>query len=146
MSKTASEILGSSRPRDVEVGIRLLFGSLLLALIAFVVRDFHKYIDLRSAVGDIGSDAFTFGFMLFFVLKISSGRNWARITFLIVFVLGLILIIGISLTSFGLAQLRTQGLLINVCAIFQTLVQGVALAFLFKSESNAWFKSRREVA
>jgi hypothetical protein len=144
MSETASEILGPSRPRDIEVGIRFLYASLLLAFIACIVRDFHKYIDLRSAVGAIGSDAFTLGFMLFFVLKISSGRNWARIAFLIVFLLGMILMVGLSLSSFGLAQLRAEGLLMNIFATVQTLVQGLALAFLFKPEANAWFKSRRE--
>jgi hypothetical protein len=100
---------------------------------------------LRSAVGAIGSDAFIPGFMLFFVLKISSGRNWARIAFLIVFLLGMILMVGLSLSSSGLAQLRVQGLLMNIFTTVQTLIQGLALAFLFKPEANAWFKSRREV-
>ncbi|HXM02240.1 MAG TPA: hypothetical protein VN939_06530 [Chthoniobacterales bacterium] len=142
MSNIARQIIEFRRPRYVEDGIRILYASLLLAFVVCIGEGFQKYTDSRSLVGEIGSDAFALGLPLFLVLKISRGQNWARIAFLGLFLLGIILIVGFDLTSFGRARLKTQGLS-SIYGILQTLIQAWALVLLFKPESNTWFNSRR---
>ena len=74
--------------------------------------------------------------MLFFIFMISKGRNWARITFLVLFIIGTVMmVVGlVSGAPFGAAALMD---------VVQVLIQLVALVMLFSGESNAWFQSAK---
>ncbi|MCF8042854.1 MAG: hypothetical protein K9K36_01655 [Desulfarculaceae bacterium] len=71
--------------------------------------------------------------MLFFIFMIGKGRNWARITFLVLFIIGTVMmVVGlVSGAPFGAAALMD---------IVQVITQLVALVMLFSAESNAWFQ------
>lgn len=75
--------------------------------------------------------------LLWLIVKISHGRNWARITYLIFFVLGLIGIIQKYLMT------PTQPMLIQAWDIIACLLQLVALVLLFTKDSNQWFRSKK---
>lgn len=77
---------------------------------------------------------FTFLLMAFFIWKIWQGRNWARITYLIFFIIGFPFTIYIYFTS----ALSVLTIILSIC---QMILQIVALIFLFQEKSSEWFKS-----
>ena len=74
-----------------------------------------------------------FAIMLFFIFMIGKGRNWARITVLVLYIIGTaMMIVGlVSGAPFGAAAIMD---------VVQVIVQLVALVMLFSPESNAWFQ------
>lgn len=65
-------------------------------------------------------------FVVWIVVKIASGRNWARVTFLVLFVLGL-----------PFAQWQ------NTVLVIQSGFELAALVLLFVPASNEWFRLKR---
>lgn len=77
------------------------------------------------------------GIFFFFVSKIVAGRNWARITFLV------LLLIGLPLAIPGyIGELRTN-LLHGSLSIIIALLQLVGTGLLFTRHSNLWFRTRK---
>ena len=79
----------------------------------------------------------TFGIMIFLIVKISAGRNWARITMLVLFLIGLPFSIPLVLQEFS------ANFFVAILSIAQIILQAIALVFLFQQPSNAWFKYQK---
>jgi hypothetical protein len=71
------------------------------------------------------------------IAKISAGKNWARLTFLILFLLGLPYFIPFAYQEFA------ANVFAGILSVAQLLLQIVAMVFLFLGPSNAWFKSQK---
>jgi len=80
---------------------------------------------------------FVLGIMWFFIYMIGKGRNWARITFLVLF------IIGIPFAILPLLQSLAANPISGLLGIGQTVIQVIALVFLFQKPSSAWFKEMK---
>jgi len=77
------------------------------------------------------------GICFFFVSKIAAGRNWARITFLV------LLLINLPFAIPGyIAELRTS-LLHGSVGILVAILQLIGTYLLFTKNSNLWFRSRK---
>ena len=79
----------------------------------------------------------TFGLFFFFIWKISDGRNWARIVFLVLFLLGVPLSIPVYLE-----EVR-RNLFLGSLSFIQVILQLVAIYLMFTRNSNLWFKTRK---
>jgi hypothetical protein len=133
---TPQEGLFSSKPPDVNKAVKLLYASLLLG-IAVEVADFTYLKSLRSAGFALFISLFTFGLLLFLIMKISSGRNWARIIFLVLF------LAGIPLFLPNLRNELKRNPFAATISIVQVILQVVAFFLLFKGTSGIWFKKNR---
>lgn len=71
--------------------------------------------------------------MAFFIYQIGRGRNWARITFLVLFLLG-----SISFVS-GLTGLFNRSVVAGTLSTAQAIMQMVALYFVFSKPGSLWF-------
>lgn len=78
MERTSEGSANLSRPRDIDRGVKLAYASLLFGIVADVV-DFRHFFTL----GNLTTTVFAYGLILFLTLKVSSGRNWARIVLLL---------------------------------------------------------------
>jgi hypothetical protein len=78
----------------------------------------------------------TFGITAFFIWKIGQGKNWARIVFLVLFVLGTVPFIFILRSA--LARSVVSGLV----SILQIGLQTVGFFLIFASPGREWFKAR----
>jgi hypothetical protein len=78
------------------------------------------------------------GIILFLIISISKGKNWARITFLILFLLGLVPWI----TTF--LQVLQTNLLSGIISFVQCVLEIIALIFLFRTESSVWFRRNKD--
>ena len=77
------------------------------------------------------------GIMWFFIYMIGKGRNWARIIFLVLF------IIGIPFSILPLLQSMAANPISGLLGIGQTVIQIIALVFLFQKPSSIWFKEMK---
>jgi membrane-bound ClpP family serine protease len=80
---------------------------------------------------------FTLGILWLFIYMIGRGRNWARIAFLVLF------IIGIPLSVLPLLQSLSASPISGLLGIAQTAIQVVALVFLFQKPSSDWFRDMK---
>ena len=74
---------------------------------------------------------------LFIFIMIGKGRNWARITFLVLF------IIGIPFSVLPLMQSLAANPISGLLGIVQTIIQIVAIVFLFQKPSSEWFRKMK---
>ena len=77
---------------------------------------------------------FVFIMMWFFIYMIGKGKNWARITFLVLFILGIP--ISVLPMYHSLITKPFSGIL----GIAQAIMQIVALVLLFQKSSSDWYK------
>jgi hypothetical protein len=78
-----------------------------------------------------------FGIVFVLVNRIYVGRNWARILWLVLILVGLpFAILG------GLQEVR-KNIVIGCLSIIITLFQTAGTFLLFTGKSNAWFRARK---
>jgi hypothetical protein len=131
--KTGSREPTPLKPHSVVVAVRLQWATLALGLVRIVV-DFARLTSLAGAAFAYLIWIFTFVLMAFLLFKISARKNWARITLLVMFIIGIIPYLpGI------LADVRKSPL-IGTLSIIQTGLQAYALFLLFRSPANLWFR------
>lgn len=125
------------RPEKVGAAVTLLYITLGIGVLRSIME--------ASLHAKLVSPAFVlfvmfviFGTMWLFIYLIGRGRNWARITFLVLF------IIGIPLSVRPLLQTLAASPISGLLGIAQTTIQVVALVFLFQNPSSEWFRAMKE--
>ncbi len=73
----------------------------------------------------------------YFVHSVSIGKNWARITLFVLF------LVGLPFTLIGLPGLFVQDPLLGILSVIQLIPYIVAFAFLFTGEAHQWYKGIR---
>ncbi len=127
------------KPKEVKTAVKLLYISLGLGVLSFII-DTSITIQTPLSVMIV---IFVFGFLWFWYFFIDKGYNWARITFLILTIMGIPFYIPISLVM--LRETPAIGLI----SLSISLLQIVALVYLFQKSSSMWFsggKRRRKLA
>jgi hypothetical protein len=128
-----------SKPQDIDRGVKLAYASLLFGVVTDVV-DFRHFL----ALGNLTTSVITYGLLLFLIMKVSSGRNWARIVLLLMFLVGQALFLTMFLVGLYpklLPDAWKRNPMMIFVAVVPALLQGAALFFWFKRSSGAWFKS-----
>jgi len=77
---------------------------------------------------------FTIAIVAFLIWKVSQGRNWARITVLVFFVIGLLPSYFIVRSELG----RSTSL--GVFSILQAALQAYSLMLVFTTPAKQWFR------
>lgn len=75
------------------------------------------------------------GLMAFFTYKIHMCKKWARTTFIVLFLLGVIMY------PFTLIQFFNLSTFIGIISSIQTGLQLFAIILLFKKDSRSWYKN-----
>jgi hypothetical protein len=135
--QSATELAAHTpKPQKIKAAVLMLWASLGLGL----VRSAWE-IPAQAEHSSIGFVAFvmvfTFVFIGFFIWMIDRGKNWARITFLVLFIL------GVPLSILPLLQSLTYAPISGLLGIAQVILQTIAVIFLFVKESSAWFKLQK---
>jgi hypothetical protein len=127
--------LVQEKPREVKFATTLLWTCLGVGLVNSVVQ--FEYLRSQASTGFVLTVAgITLTVLALLIWFISAGRNWARITFLILFLLGLIPAIP------QLASLFERSVLSGVISIGQWLLQIVAMYLVFSKPGATWFSKR----
>ncbi len=126
----------NSRPGKVSTAVTLMYVSLAIGLLQFAIgfphwREEHPYIPVPVM---LFTPLAVYCFLWFLIYKTGRGRNWARITNLVLFILGVPISLAAVLQSSGAAQMSE---LIGVAA---GILNAIALVFLFQAPSSEWFR------
>ena len=126
----------TTRPQKVTIAVTLLYITLGIGVLRGIIE--------ASMLAQIAPPAFvmlvTFfvlGIMWLFIYMIGEGRNWARITFLVLF------IIGIPFSVLPLLRSLAANPISGLLGIVQTALQLIALVFLFQKPSSDWFREMK---
>lgn len=125
-----------SRPSTIGVALGLLWVGLAIGPIKLLFN--WAYLVSRSGVAvNVFIVGVGLAFYCFFIWKIGEGKNWARIAFLVLFVLGVAPYIFILRSEFARSPL------LGTMSIVQAGIQAAALYLLFTSPGSEWFRQRK---
>ena len=127
------------KPTVVVTAIRLLYLTLIIGVVRYPLDWSHLPKNpLMSPAGALTFMLlviiFTFGLLLWLIYKMDRGRNWARITFLVMFIL------GVPLSIQPLIQSLSHSLLSGMLGLAQAALELVALIMLFSRQARPWFR------
>jgi len=131
--------VSTTGPKEIRLGIRCLWAALAMGLINSIVHIF-RFGTLVSPVILCSTFVLTFLFSAFFLYKISQGRNWARVIYLI------LLLLGIANTLSGLADEFSRDPVMAAISALRVIVLLYAMYLLFTYPSDAWFEGCKKLA
>lgn len=123
----------AQRPQPVGTAVNLLWASLAVGLVKTAI-EYSYLMTQASAAFTNGILLFTFSLIGFLIFKISTGRNWARITFLVLFIIGVLPTVLIVFGEFSRSPI------VGTISVAQIGLQGHALFLLFTRPGSAWFR------
>ncbi|TXF79216.1 hypothetical protein [Chryseobacterium sp.] len=132
--KTNTTMTIETKPQKTKTGISILIITLILGFLNVMLTEFLTDIKSLSSAQGVFTTFFTFLIIGFLIYEMNKGKNWARITFLILTVLGLFFL------PFTLPMLFEQSLVIGSLSSINGILQIAALILIFSGESNKWFK------
>jgi hypothetical protein len=121
------------KPQPVVTAVNLLWASLAVGLVKMLM-DFSNLTAVAPAAFTNFILIFTFALIGFLIFKISAGRNWARITFLVLFIIGVLPTLPIVLGEFS------RSAVVGALSVAQIGLQVYALILLFTQPGNSWFR------
>jgi hypothetical protein len=124
------------KPAVVRRAIGLLWASLAIGALKTPL-DWADLISRASVSFNAFVIVSTFAVTAFFIWKIGQGKNWARIVFLMLFLLGIVPFVFVLGSEF--ARSPASGLLSTV----QFGLQAVAVFLIFTSPGKGWFQPPR---
>ena len=121
-------------PAKVVLGVRLLWAAWLASVALVYVHRDHRPTDAVAAVA-LALEVLFVAFLGYLTFSVGRGRNWARITTLILVVLGFA---SLAIVPNPLGRTLAEQFLNGLGAVCDV----VALALLFAPTASAWFKRR----
>ncbi|MBI9056009.1 MAG: hypothetical protein JEY96_19465 [Bacteroidales bacterium] len=133
-------VIPEDLPKQIRMAAYLLFGTILIGIINSVLYNYFTNGEAYATSYSIFILIFSLSIMTFFSYMILLGRNWARITILVLFLLGAVLGIPTLIYYFNLSPI------IGLISLIQTGLQIYALILLYNKESKNWYlKQKTEV-
>jgi hypothetical protein len=123
----------AQKPQPVVTAVNLLWASLAVGLVKMLM-DFSNLSAVAPAAFTNFILIFTFALIGFLIFKISAGRNWARFTFLVMFIIGTLPILPIVMGEFS------RSAVVGALSLAQIGLQVYALLLLFTRPGSSWFR------
>jgi hypothetical protein len=128
----------ATKPREVKWAISLMLAALAIGPIT-TAMDWSYLKSLGPIQRLVLNQVFTLLLLSYFIWKVSQGRNWARVTLLVLFLLGLPFYFFYVRAEFGRSAISA------VLSILQTVIQGTGLLLTFVAPAKDWFKKPANV-
>lgn len=128
----------AERPPEVTLAVKLLWASFFLGLVALFYQPALKNAAAPGQwVGVLIGMAIIFGLWAWVISKIARGRNWARVLFLVIGILGTV--INLLATPMVLSFYKAQPLS-GVIALINFVLEIYTIYLLLTAPARAWFK------
>lgn len=121
------------KSQTVGTAVNLLWASLAVGLVKMLM-DFSNLSALAPAAFTNFVLIFTFALIGFLIFKISAGKNWARTTFLVMFVIGMLPTLPIVSSEFSRSPV------VGALSVAQIGLQVYAMFLLFTKPGTSWFR------
>ncbi len=126
------------KPSKVSIAVKLLYSTLAIRVVRITIDginiDSSGVAKEFSMIYTLSIEFFAFGFLGFFIYMIGKGKNWARVTLLVIFIL------GVTFSILPMIQSLTHSPLLGILDLAEAIIEIIALVFLFQRDSSAWFK------
>ena len=123
----------TNRPRSVSSAVNLLWASLVVGLLK-VFMDLSHLGDMASVAAIVVLSVVFVALFGFLYFKISVGKNWARITLLVMGVIGIVPTFSIVSTEFS------RSVVVGTLSLLQLTLQTYAAFLLFTQPGSNWFR------
>lgn len=123
--------------KSIKTASYILFGTILLGFLNTVL--FDSYTDIEVFVNSMSVSLLiiTLAFMAFISYMILLGRNWARVTYLVLFLIGFLMNIPDIIYYFKNVPI------VGFISLIQTGLQTYALILLYNKESKEWYLKQK---
>ena len=121
------------RPRSVTIAMAMLWTNLVISVIGMLTNYGGLNVGGRSGAAQTGGQVFGFLISAWLYYRIGEGRNWARITLLV------LAVIFIPIGLYGLFLIASYAPMLAVVSFLQSMVTVAALVLLF-GPGRAWFR------
>lgn len=123
------------KPNSIIAAKNILYATIFLDIISSLVGEFSAGMHNYSSIHGLASTIVALTLLVIIVREIGFGHKWARILFLILFILGMLAM------PFYVSTLFKASIVLGFLFILQSLLQLLALYFLFTKTSTNWFNS-----
>jgi hypothetical protein len=128
----------SAKPQEIRWSVFLQTAALAIGpVIALIDRNYLKQLGPTPKL--VVQDIVILLFLGYLILEISRGRNWARITTFVFFLLGLPFFYFFVKAEYGRSPI------LSVLSILQTLMQGTGLLITFVSPAKEYFGPKERI-
>ena len=124
----------SEIPKKVKQAVKLIYLSILVGIIKSVLYETMTSQKMLSIPKSLTIGIMTIILIGFLGYKIGQGKNWSRITLLV------LTLIGMTEYPFIVIREFQTSPVIAIVSIVQMLIQFYALIFVFSGDSKQWFK------
>ena len=137
-----------TRPSKVSTAVKLMYASLVMVIIRgiflfpFLLEPFYRLSLFINVIP-------FFTIWLFFIYMTGKGKNWARISILVIFIHGISNIIYGYLVPLPthriMFQLFSDNPILSVSSFLQYCLSIAGLILIFHKESSRWFRAIKEL-
>jgi hypothetical protein len=128
------------KPQSIVAAKNILYAVLFLEIITWTVARWLPGGNLPVTTQTVVTMIVTVAVMFALIKCVTMGMKWARVVLLVLFLLGLVAY------AWAFNVWWHTNILIAVLSLLQTILEAVALGFLFARESTLWFDRVREKA
>lgn len=121
------------KPKSVIAAINIMYASLFLGVINWGISQFSTVQTSGSRVEAIIVLILTISVVFYLIKQIGAGKKWARVVLVVLFLLGLAGYCWVGPEMFRI------NLLVAVVGLLETILQLIALIYLFSKDSTTWF-------
>lgn len=123
----------SGKPKSITLAMALLWASLALGLAKFAMSysSLAATPNLKVTLAVLGA---TLAVYILLIVMMSKGKNWARIAFLVLFLIGLVPSLPTLLADFARSPL------IGGLGLGDVVLQAWALVLVFTNPGKTWFR------
>jgi FtsH-binding integral membrane protein len=141
MDPTIEPTATVERPRTVAKAIQFLASAVVIGLLNAIVTlvqrsSVQKMTGISMLVALIMVIAF-FALLFFLVMKVSAGRKWARIVWLI------FVILNAPFAILAYPDAVRRNIITGTLSIIIVILQLIGTGLLFTKDSNLWFRTRK---
>lgn len=128
------------KPATFKKAAMLVYASLAVGLVKASMYEFLTSTKMLSDPNNLMIGLLTIGIIGFLGYQAGEAKNWARITFLVMFILGAFMMPSMVMNEFNTVPI------IGMVTLIQSALQIYALYILFSGESKIWFKEQKQLA
>jgi hypothetical protein len=128
------------KPLSIVAAKNILYAVLFMEVITWAISRWRPVAYAAPTAQTIITIIVTVVIMFVLIKCVTAGMKWARVVLLVLFLLGLFAY------AWDFGVLWQTSILIAVLDLLQTILEAVALGFLFTRDSTLWFDRVREKA